>query len=140
VARNNGKVFLGYADGKPLRLELGGVIARYVRLQLPGKNYFHLDEVEIYPVGSTQNIALGKRATQSSVSQWSEAHAPNVRAEARTPNNVRAEARTPNYFTEKVVQRALRLAEDLGNRGVDVGAEKEGLKQTVAEWKALPTP
>jgi hypothetical protein len=40
----------------------------------PGKTYFHLDEVEAYTVGSAQNVALGKPATQSSVSQWSAKH------------------------------------------------------------------
>ena len=40
-----------------------------------GTSYFHLDEVEVYAAGATNNVALGKPATQSSVSQWSAAHA-----------------------------------------------------------------
>lgn len=34
--------------GAPLRVPLGGIPARYVRLQLPGRSALHLDEVEVY--------------------------------------------------------------------------------------------
>jgi len=51
VYQHNGKVFYGYTDGKPLDVDLKGVQARYVRLGLAGKMYFHVDEVEIYPPG-----------------------------------------------------------------------------------------
>ncbi len=56
--------------------------ARYVRLQLPGKSYFHLDEVEIYARRrSAEHRPCGKPATQSSVSEWS----PAARRGARRP-------------------------------------------------------
>lgn len=42
-----GKVF-GGIDGCPLRVALNGATARFVRLQLEGCEYFHLDQVEIY--------------------------------------------------------------------------------------------
>lgn len=40
----------GGADGLPLRVELGGRLARYVRIQLAGRGWLHLDEVEVYAV------------------------------------------------------------------------------------------
>ena len=71
--QHNGSKFLGQPDGKPLAVPAAGAKARLVRVQLPGKQYFHLDEVEVYRVGSRQNVALHKPADQSSVSQWSTA-------------------------------------------------------------------
>ena len=74
VYQHDGTVFLGHANGSPLKVPLHAVAARFVRLQLPGTDYFHLDEVEVYPVGAGTNIALGKSCTQSSISQWSRKH------------------------------------------------------------------
>ena len=74
VYQHDGTEFLGHADGKPLAVALQSVTARFIRLQLPGRDYFHLDEVEIYPAGADENIAPGKSCTQSSVSQWSRRH------------------------------------------------------------------
>lgn len=48
---HNGSVF--GANGEPLRVPLNGVPARWVRLQLAGSNYLHLDEIEVY--GSAGN-------------------------------------------------------------------------------------
>ncbi|MBN1441193.1 MAG: discoidin domain-containing protein, partial [Planctomycetes bacterium] len=96
---HDGTVFLGHADGKPLRVEMGGKPARYVRLELPSTDYFHLDEVEVYAAGSAENIALGRPSTQSSTSQWS------VR---------RAGAGAPlEHAARETVRRGLRLAEHL---------------------------
>ena len=67
VYQHDGTTFLGHADQKPLAVNLKGFEARYVRLALAGTSYFHLDEVEIYAVGSKANVALHKPATQSSV-------------------------------------------------------------------------
>lgn len=69
VYQHDGTPFLGYSDGKPLSVALNGVRARWVRIQLPGKEYLHLDEVEVYT--GNKNIALGKPADQSSVSELS---------------------------------------------------------------------
>jgi hypothetical protein len=71
VYRHDGKTFYGAVGGAPLTVRLAGVQARHVRLAIPGRSYFHLDEVEVYPAGEQGNIARGKPATQSSVSQWS---------------------------------------------------------------------
>ena len=72
--QHDGTVFYGFTDKKPLVVPLAGVQVRYVRLGLRGRSYFHLDEVEVYPVGENRNVALGKPATQSSTSQWSAMH------------------------------------------------------------------
>lgn len=71
VYQHDGTVFFGHSDGKPLKITLGGASARFLRLQLPGTDYLHLDEAEIYAMGSEENVALHKPCTQSSVSQWS---------------------------------------------------------------------
>jgi hypothetical protein len=47
VHAQDGRPF-GGADGNPARIMLGGLAARYVRVQLPGEDYLHLDEVEVY--------------------------------------------------------------------------------------------
>jgi hypothetical protein len=47
VHDQDGRPF-GGADGNPARIMLGGLAARYVRVQLPGEDYLHLDEVEVY--------------------------------------------------------------------------------------------
>ncbi len=113
VYQHDGTVFLGRADGKPLKVPLHGVAARFVRLQLPGTDYFHLDEVEIYPVGAGTNIAPGKSCTQSSISQWSRRHG--------RPDATAASA-------DLVVARGLRLADRLREMGVDVDAKAASLK------------
>ena len=71
VYTHNGQTFGGVPDKKPLTVKLTGQSARYVRLQLAGKTYFHLDEVEIFAPGGSKNIASRKPADQSSISAWS---------------------------------------------------------------------
>jgi hypothetical protein len=74
--RHDGQVFGGAKDGKPLVVQLKGGRARFVRAALPGTEYLHLDEVEVYGTEVPErNLALGKAATQSSVSRWSTAPA-----------------------------------------------------------------
>ena len=71
---NKGKWFGGERSGEPLKVELKGVKARYVRLQIPSQApiWFHLDEVEVCgQADPTKNIALKRPARQSSLSQWS---------------------------------------------------------------------
>ncbi|MBI2433590.1 MAG: discoidin domain-containing protein [Candidatus Hydrogenedentes bacterium] len=114
VYQHDGTTFLGQPDGKPLVVELKGVPARFIRLQQPGRDYFHLDEVEVFAVGSDEDVALGKTATQSSTSQWSRRHAEPGGGE---PNPAES------------VERGLRLAESLAQQGVDVHAEQEALSR-----------
>ncbi len=112
--QHDGSVFYGHSDKKPLSAKLDGAKARYVRLTLPGRSYFHLDEVEIYARGVKENVARGKPATQSSTSQWSARHAPVT-------------ARPKVYPTEQVIGRGLKLAESLRRLGADVDAVVEVL-------------
>jgi len=121
--QHDGTMFQGFPDKKPLVAALKGTTARYVRLQLPGTSYFHLDEVEVYPTGGQENVALGKPATQSSTSQWSAAHLP--------------ESLTRHYPMAKTVERGLRLAADLEERGVDVRAETAALRRLGDRWQRL---
>ena len=75
VYQHDGTVFYGYhmPDRSPLVVKLTNAVARFVRIQLPGKTFLHLDEVEV--IGQRGgNLALNKPAEQSSVSQWSVAH------------------------------------------------------------------
>ena len=78
--RHNGKVFYGYRmpDRSPLIVRLTDAEARFVRIQLPGRTFLHLDEVEV--IGkSGGNLALHKPADQSSLSPWSAVHGRNER-------------------------------------------------------------
>jgi hypothetical protein len=118
VYRHDGSTFYGFKGGKPLEVPLGAT-ARFLRIQLPGRDYLHLDEVEIFAPGSSENVALGKLANQSSNSQWS---TPAVRA-----------AGAPRYPIASVVEAGLRLADDLRGRGVDVESEAATLRR-IGTW------
>ena len=126
VYRHEGAVFLGHADKKPLLVPLNGVQARCLRLALAGKSYFHLDEVEVYPVGESRNVALGKPATQSSTSQWS------MKASRTAP------AAPIDYPLAKVVERGFKLAESQRRLGVDTTPVAEQLREILRESKRLP--
>jgi hypothetical protein len=78
VYQNDGTVFHGFTDKRPLVVKLKNPKARYVRLALPGTSYFHLDEVEVFGAADPKkNLALHCPADQVSASLWSVAH--NVR-------------------------------------------------------------
>ncbi|HQK96159.1 MAG TPA: discoidin domain-containing protein, partial [Armatimonadota bacterium] len=127
VYRHNGQVFYGYTDGKPLRIALGGEVARYVRLGLEGTSYLHLDEVEVYrPGDGAPNVALGKVATQSSLSQWSAKHYRTL-----------GDPLTPDALAD-LVRRGLLLADDLAARGVDVSAARGELQAVAEAVRGLP--
>lgn len=73
VYQHAGKPF-GGVEGAPLTVSLKAdqVSARIVRLGIPGKCSFALDEVEVYGAEDpSRNLALGKPADQISVSQYS---------------------------------------------------------------------
>jgi len=73
VYQHDGTPF-GGVRGKPLvvRFDQQPVIARIVRLRIPGRCSFALDEVEVYPAEApNRNIALGRPADQVSVSRYS---------------------------------------------------------------------
>ena len=123
VYQHDGTTFFGYTDKKPLVVKLGDVEARYIRLQLPGRSYFHLDEVEIYSQSSKENIALGKPAMQSSTSQWSARHVQSVQRD--------------EYETIEVVERGLKLAENLRLLGAEVDMQVKTLRQVAERLKGL---
>ncbi|MGL4943493.1 MAG: discoidin domain-containing protein [Thermoguttaceae bacterium] len=116
IWRNDGKTFGGGKDNAPLEVVFGeDVAARFVRLTLPTTSYFHLDEVEVYPRGSTSNVALGKPATQSSTSQWSKKTSPPL----STDSEIWIAA------THRVLESGRKLAADLRTKGINtVAAEK----------------
>jgi hypothetical protein len=126
VYQHNGTVFQGWTDQKPLMVDLQGTAARFVRLALQGTSYFHLDEVEVYPAGATNNVARGKAATQSSTSEWSVAHGPPAGPAPR------------EYPLATVVERGLKLAESQRRLGADVARQVEALHQAARAWQALP--
>jgi hypothetical protein len=125
VYQLDGSIFYGATDNKPLAVRLDPVQARYLRLQIPGKSYFHLDEVEVYAAGGEQNVALGKPATQSSVSQWSAKHT------GAGPSS------TPDYPVALVVERGLNLAASQRRLGIQVDGEVSLLEQIGREQQQL---
>ncbi len=74
VYRHQGQTFFGITGGDPLVVDLKSkdISARIVRLSVPGKCSFALDEIEVY--GATdpeKNLALKQPADQKSVSPYS---------------------------------------------------------------------
>jgi hypothetical protein len=122
--QHDGTVFYGHSDGKPMVAELAGARARYVRLQLSGTSYFHLDEVEIYGPDGDKNIALGKPATQSSTSQWSVRHALVGKGQ-------------PEYDVGRVLERGFQLANALRRLDADVDAPVQTLQQVAERCEQL---
>ena len=119
--RNNGVLFYGFTDGKPLAVDLSGKTARYLRLQQPG-GFLNLDEVEVYAAADpARNVALGRPCTQSSLSQWSVAHSM---------------PRTGNMPMALVVRRGRALCTDLAGMGVDVRPYMSELRAAEAAYKA----
>ena len=98
VYQHDGTVFQGQPDGKPLVVTLAGKKSRYVRLQVPGENCLHLDEVELYGPGESRNLAIGRPARQSSVCEWS------TRKDAGRGNS---------YPTAQIVRQGMQLAASL---------------------------
>jgi hypothetical protein len=131
VYQHDGKTFWGFTDNKPLKVPLGGALARYVRVQLPAKGYLHLDEVEVYRSGhqASENIALHKPATQSSTSQWSTTHAGQASPLVQTSSA----AATVLH----AVQSGLRLADDLRRRNVQVEDELRELQRIAGQAEKL---
>ncbi|MEI7900373.1 MAG: discoidin domain-containing protein [bacterium] len=127
VYQHNGTVFQGQPDSKPLVVSLSGATARHLRLQLPDPGYLYLDEVEVYASGGKENIALGKAATQSSVSPWSVRHgAATVSVQVR------------EYPTARIIERGKKLAEQLRTLGVKTDAESGTLDALAKKLASLP--
>ncbi len=125
--QHDGTVFQGFTDQKPLVVKLPGASARFVRLSLPEKSYFHLDEVEVFATGATNNLALRKRATQSSTSQWSARHGQPAISVAR------------DYPIAKVLERGQKLGAALRRLGKDVDGPMTALQHLALETIRLPS-
>jgi len=96
--------------GKPLAVPLKGAEGRLVRIQLPGPQWLHLDEVEVYgQADPKRNLALHQPADQSSASEWSNAKVPE------------RPATLAQYPIEKVLERGRKLLEDRRRDRLDVG-------------------
>ncbi|MBI5397198.1 MAG: discoidin domain-containing protein [Verrucomicrobia bacterium] len=128
VYQHDGRTFFGFTDKKPLAVELKEVTARFVKLSLNGKSYFHLDEVEIFAAGTDTNVALGKPATQSSTSTWSAAH----------DKTVVAAVKSKEYPLATIVERGQKLAASLRRLGATVDGPLTALDQAANDWKQLP--
>jgi hypothetical protein len=77
VYTHDGTPFGGVPDKKPLIVTLDSGTTRFIRCQLNGSSYFHLDEVEVFgPDDAKTNLALGRPADQISTSPWSVDHSP----------------------------------------------------------------
>ena len=88
VYQHEGPPFLGVRENAPLIVPFReqGVRARVVRLEVPGRCSFALDEVEVYGVGDPEaNLALRKPADQKSVGPYSY---PGTKGEEYTPATV----------------------------------------------------
>ena len=112
--QHDGTNFLGQKDGRPLVVPAQGETARFVRIQIPGPQYLHLDEVEVFGGPDETNLALGRPADQSSVAE------PPGRRPACLIASRNHEVAAPVYPTQEVVERGLELAESLRAMGVGV--------------------
>ncbi len=142
--QHNGTVFYGQTDNKPLLVKLDGRAARFVRLGLKGAGYFHLDEVEVFAAADPKrNIALGKAADQSSVSEWSALHGKPSAPLGPGPAPVTAQAASvaaaPKAYPFVVVlERGRKLAADLLATGAPVEAQARELEAVAKKIEALP--
>jgi hypothetical protein len=126
VYRHDGTVFNGYSDQKPLAVPLDNRSGRYVRIQLPGKNYLHLDEVEV--VGKAgENMALRKPADQCSLSTWSASHRP--------PAAVDWVAKT-----QQTIAYCRRLLQELSAAGVKTSHFEDSLRRLAEEINTPDAP
>jgi len=126
VWQNDGTIFHGGTDGKPLPVALSGQKARYVRLQQPGREFLHLDEVEVYGAADPEtNLALDRPCLESSSSPWStytpcqgprtaDANADRARFRAATAEALTLAQQTLAFVqTEKPLPDAARKLADL---------------------------
>lgn len=128
---HRGDLFRGVPDQKPLTVDVSGHRARYVRLQIPGRTYLHLDEVEVFGTEDrARNLALNGPADQASLSQWSVDHRPPppvdweaaARATLDRCQRLLAERRAEGCAVEPHA----RTLAGLSNRVLDEAAARDG--------------
>lgn len=132
VYQHDGTIFTGSKDNHPLHVRIEPTTARFVRLQIPGTGFLHLEEVEVFgPAQPAANLALHKPADQISTSQWSNDHTqPNPRPDWE-------------QATAQALAHARRLTEDLRANGRDPGRipPAEAIEAPRADNPTLqPTP
>ncbi len=130
VYRHDGSVFHGFTDNKPLSVEFTNQAARFVRIQLPGNDYLHLDEVEVFgPADAVKNLALHQPANQSSLSIWSTPH----HAESSVVVDWRRRTQAVLAFCD-------RLLAELPDPGPDLAsADRSALKSHLSALRAVPS-
>ncbi len=117
IYRHTGEPFFGHSGGQPLLVELRGrnVVARIVRLSVPGKCSFALDEVEVYGASDPgNNLALGRPADQKSVGPYSyPGTLPEGVDQAAPPRAELKDSQFSLAHVRLVLDRAERLADRL---------------------------
>ncbi len=134
IYQHNGETFYGVNENAPLVLDLRdrGVEARVVRLQVPGKCSFALDEIEVYgAAGPDTNIALGRPADQKSVGPYSVAETQDEAQEVVSAAITEAD-RFSMAHSAAILERTGQLAARLG-----VLAHESGDNGAVAALDAL---
>ncbi len=121
VYRHNGETFYGVREGRPLNVDLRGrgVTARVVRLAVPGRCSFALDEIEVYGQDKPDvNLALGKPADQKSIGTASHAE-PGAKPWGSSPEPSAPPEMEPFSLahTRAVIGRAEALAARFGQFG-----------------------
>ncbi len=134
VYQHDGTPFLGHSDNRPLSVALDGAKSRFMRIQLPGETFLHLEEVEIYQPGGRRNIALRKPATQSSASQWS------TQSMIPQPGSRPSEAHVPApaYPIGDVVRQGMLLAQNMDKLGLRVDDKLRTLREILQKAGTQP--
>jgi len=126
VHEGKGEPFGGVAGGKPLEVDLGGRTARLLRIVLPGSSYLHLDEVEVFSTDEpASNVALGRPAGQSSVSQWSRRHGREAGIDLRPR-------------TAELLALARQVCAERREAGIDPGPAPDELDRIEARLACVP--
>ena len=117
VYQHDGQPFLGVKENKPLVVDLKQqqLSARIVRLSVPGRCSFALDEVEVYAVSDPKrNVALRKPADQKSVGPYSYPGTLPEGVDKAVPPQTQqalAQAQFRLEHTRSIVDRAKKLAQ-----------------------------
>lgn len=141
IYRHTGGPFYGVSGGEPLVVNLreNDISARVVRLSIPGKCSFALDEIEVYGTDDPQsNLALGKPADQKSVGPYSyPGTLPEGVDRAAPPRKMAVGGGFSLEHTRQVLDRAQRLADRL--HANDCTGKVQELRKQLAALAAART-